>query len=237
MKKFFAQLRPVERRFAVAVLVIVILVLNWWFVWPYHSDWGNYSNQLKDGRQTLALYQKTIADSAKYDALVKNFENQGYFVPVADQAISFLRTIQSQSSASGAGIISMGHPITRTNEFFVEQTQSLEINGNDNQIVDFLYKLGSSASMIRVLDLELQPDQSRQKLNAHVELMASYQKKPAAPSASGQAKMPETTPAITPAKTLAKTPGKTSKAGITAPLAMAVLDHQALQPVHNPQQP
>jgi len=42
--------------------------------------------------------------------------------------------------------------------------------------VDFLYKLGSDASMIRVRDLELQPDPPRQKLNANVRLIASYQR-------------------------------------------------------------
>jgi hypothetical protein len=42
--------------------------------------------------------------------------------------------------------------------------------------VDFLYKLGSDASMIRVSDLELQPDPSRQRLNANIRLIASYQK-------------------------------------------------------------
>jgi hypothetical protein len=42
--------------------------------------------------------------------------------------------------------------------------------------VDFLYKLGSDVSMIRVLDLELQPDGPRQKLNANIKLVASYQR-------------------------------------------------------------
>ena len=35
MKKFFAQLRPMERRLAVGVLVVFILVLNWVFIWPH----------------------------------------------------------------------------------------------------------------------------------------------------------------------------------------------------------
>jgi hypothetical protein len=42
--------------------------------------------------------------------------------------------------------------------------------------VDFLYKLGSGASMVRVLDLELQPDAAHQNLNASIRLVASYQK-------------------------------------------------------------
>lgn len=224
MKGFFAQLRPGERRFAVAVLVIIILVLNWWYIWPHFSDWGNLHSQLDDGRRTLALYQKTIAGASKYDALVKSFENQGVFVPAEDQAINFLRTIQSQSAASGAGLMSMGRSVTHTNEFFVEQTQSIDVTGNDQQLVDFLYKLGSSASMIRVLDLELQPDGSKERLNAHVELMGSYQKNPPAAEASQRIKTP---PNII----------KTTPIGITNPFARALLEHKALQPGQLPHQP
>ena len=35
MKKYFSQLRPLERRLAVAVLVVVIVVLNAWLIWPH----------------------------------------------------------------------------------------------------------------------------------------------------------------------------------------------------------
>ncbi len=194
MKKFFAQLRPVERRLAVGVVVIFILVLNWWYIWPHFSDWGNLRHAMDDAQQKLALYQKTIGDTGKYEEWVKGFENQGEFVPVSDQAINFLRTIQSQASSSGVGINRMGNPITHTNEFFVEQTQTIDVTGNDKQLVDFLYKLGSSASMIRVLDLEMQPDSTRMRLNANVQLVASYQKNPNAPvAAPSKRKLPAVT--------------------------------------------
>jgi Tfp pilus assembly protein PilO len=93
-----------------------------------------------------------------------------------DQAINFIRTIQSQSARSGVGIINMSRQMTRTNAFFVELAQSINITADDRQLVDFLYKLGSDASMIRVSDLELQPDPSRLHLNANIRLIASYQK-------------------------------------------------------------
>ena len=41
MKKFFAHLRPLERRLAVGVVVVLILVLNFVFIWPHFSDWSN----------------------------------------------------------------------------------------------------------------------------------------------------------------------------------------------------
>jgi hypothetical protein len=67
--------------------------------------------------------------------------------------------------------------------FFIEQVQNISVVATDQQLVDFLYKLGSGASMIRVRDLELQPDGPRQHLNANIRLVASYQKNPAAPCA------------------------------------------------------
>ncbi|HEY1718063.1 MAG TPA: hypothetical protein VGH42_07180 [Verrucomicrobiae bacterium] len=180
MKKFFAQLRPLERRLAVGVLVILILVLNFVFIWPHFSDWGNLKSRMETARKNLARDQTVIAQSAGYDALVKSLANQGEFVPSEDMAINFMRTIQSQSAASGVGIVNTSRQLTHTNEFFVEQVQNINVVATDAQLVDFLYKLGNDASMIRVRDLELQPDAKRMQLNANIQLVASYQKKPVA---------------------------------------------------------
>jgi type II secretory pathway component PulM len=177
MKKYFAQLRPLERRLAVGVAVILFLVLNWVFVWPHFSDWGNLQRRGDDARRKLKLYQATISQSANYEALVKSFESQGETVAPADQAIDMMRSIQSQSIQSGVGIVNTSRQMTHTNEFFTEQTQNITVIATDSQLVDFLYKLGNGASMVRVIDLELQPDGARQHLNANIRLVASYQKK------------------------------------------------------------
>ena len=176
MKKYFAQLRPLERRLAVAVLVVLFLVLNYVFIWPHFSDWSQLRYRLADAQRKLALYRTTIAQSARYSALVKKMEGQGGAVAPEDQAINFIRTIDSQSARSGVGIINTSRQMTRTNEFFVEVTESINVTAGDQQLVDFLYKLGSDASMIRVRDLELQPDPAHQHLNANIRLIASYQK-------------------------------------------------------------
>ena len=108
-------------------------------------------------------------------------QSQGEFVAPEDQSVNMLRTIQSQSAQSGVGIVNTSRQITRTNDvFFVEQVQNINVLATDKQLVDFLYKLGSGASMVRVRDLELQPDQPRQHLNANIRLVASYQKNPPA---------------------------------------------------------
>jgi Tfp pilus assembly protein PilO len=177
VKKYFAQLRPLERRLAVGVLVILIVVLNWVFVWPHFSDWGKLRQRGDDARRKLNLYQAAIAQTPTYEAQVKGLQSKGEFVPPMDMSINMLRTIQSQSAQSGVGIINTSRQMTRTNDaFFVEQFQNITVLGDDKQLVDFLYKLGSDASMIRVRDLELQPDAAKQHLNANIQLVASYQK-------------------------------------------------------------
>ena len=73
MKKYFAQLRPLERRLAIGVLVVLFLVLNAWKVWPHFSDWGDLQRRGDSARAKLKLYQTTISQSANYETLVKKF--------------------------------------------------------------------------------------------------------------------------------------------------------------------
>jgi type II secretory pathway component PulM len=177
MKKYFAQLRPLERRVAIGVLVVVFLVLNYVFIWPHFSDWGKLRNRLDAAQQKLKLYRTAIAQTATYEAQVNSLQSQGEFVALEDQSVNMLRTIQSQSAQSGVSIVNNSRQITHTNDaFFVEQVQNITVLADDQQLVDFLYKLGSGASMIRVRDLELQPDSAKQHLNANIRLVASYQK-------------------------------------------------------------
>ena len=168
---------------AVGLLVVFVLVLNYVFIWPHFSDWSNLQIRLDTARRAVDRDHAAIAELPKYQALVKQFEGAGDVVPTEDMAINFLRTIQSQAAASRVGITGMGRQTTSTNDaFFVQQIQSINVTADDKDLVDFLYKLGSSASMIRVLDLELQPDPTRHNLVANIRLVASYQKKPAAPA-------------------------------------------------------
>jgi type II secretory pathway component PulM len=188
MKKYFAHLRPLERRLAVGVLVVLILVLNAWLVWPHHSDWSKLRGRLAEARRKLLLYQTTVAQMTNYQAQVKSWEGQGEFVAPEDQAINFMRVIQAQSAQSDVGIVNYSPSMMHTNEFFVERVQNIAAVATDAQLVDFLYRLGSGASMVRVRNLELQPDNARQHLNASIGLVASYQKAPPASSKSATAK-------------------------------------------------
>jgi Tfp pilus assembly protein PilO len=190
MKKYFEQLQPMERRLVVGVAVVVLLVLNFVFIWPHFSDWGNLDRRLNKAKGELARNQKAVEQIPQLQADVNKFKSSGESVASEDQAIDLMRTIQSQAAASGFGIQNFSRSITRANDpFFIEQVQNINVLAKEDQLVDFLYKLGSGASMIRVRDLELQPDPPHQRLNAQIRLVASYQKNPvAAPAKNSTAK-------------------------------------------------
>ena len=177
MKKYFEQLRPMERRLAVGVMVVVILVLNYIEIWPHFSDWGNAETKTHQAEQTLKIYKDAITQTPTYQRMLKKFESQGAVVAPEDQAVDLMRTVSMQSGETGASIVNASRSMTHTNNvFFVEQVQTISVVATDEQLVNFLYNLGNDPAMIRVRDLELQPDGARQHLNAQIQLVASYQK-------------------------------------------------------------
>jgi type II secretory pathway component PulM len=191
MKKYFEHLRPMERRLVIGVAVVIFLVINWWQVWPHFSDWGDLSQRMNTANIKLGLYQTAAAQVPKLQAQVNAFAAVGDAVAPEDQSIDLMRTIQSQASASGFGIQNYSRQTVRTNDvFYIEQIQNITVLATEEQLVDFLYKLGSSASMIRVRDLDLQPDAPHYHLSANILLVASYQKnsKPAGAATAGAEK-------------------------------------------------
>ena len=183
MKKYFEQLRPLERRLVIGVGVMLVLVLNYVYVWPHFSDWSNLSNRKRNAESTLKHYQDTIARTPELQKQAAMYETKGEFVQPEDQSITLMQTIQHQSAASGVQLQGFSHSTSRTNDmFFVQQVQNITTVSPEDALVDFLYKLGANSSMIRVLDLSLQPDPPHQRLIADIQLVASYQKSPAGPA-------------------------------------------------------
>jgi Tfp pilus assembly protein PilO len=184
MKKYLSQLRPMERRFVVGVIVVLVVILNYVLVWPHFSDLGNAQNRLQAATIKLKNYKAAVADIPELQKKVKQYENEGGFVALEDQGVNFLRTIQQQAAESSVALQNVGRPNTQTNDvFFVEQVQNINVLAPEPNLVDFLYKLGAGSSMIRVRDLTLQPDPPRQRLTADIRLVANYQKNPPAPAA------------------------------------------------------
>ena len=219
MRKFFERASSTERRFVTVVFMCGFLLLNWLFVWPHAGDWTKFDQQRSKALRTLKLYEDGIAQAESLKPKVDKLQGEGSAVPAEDQFVRFNGVVQSQAAASGITLQNL-LPATsgRTNQFFVEKALTATFTTEEDKLVDFLYKLGTGESLVRVRGLSLHPDPPRNKLQANLTLVASYQKKmpvrgAAAPATSAPAPAPAVKPAAAPV-TQSKTnpPAKLDKA-------------------------
>jgi len=180
MNEYFARLSSLERRFVVGVMVVVFVLLNAVFVWPRFAEWGQMKSRIYTARRTLGIFEREIGQTKKYEELVKKLEGDGQAVPPEDQAVELSLKIQAQAAQSGVNMGPMAPLPVRTNsQFFIERAYSVSVTSGEQQLVDFLYNLGSGTSLTRVRAMRLHPDQPRHNLSADIRLVASYQIKAA----------------------------------------------------------
>jgi len=187
-------LRPQEKRILAAVLVVALVLVSIFFVWPKLGERPKLVTALEAARKKLQSYQAEIARVPDYQARLRELEGQGSAVLREEQALQLMRTIQTQAGEHGVPITStrVGVPspsTTSTNAFFDEQTMIIGVNTGERELVNFLHALGTGNSMIRVRDMDLRPDPPRYKLNGSITLVASYQKKTAASAAPALARV------------------------------------------------
>ncbi|MCX6926606.1 MAG: GspMb/PilO family protein [Verrucomicrobia bacterium] len=156
-------LRPFEKRLVVVVAAVLFLVLNFWFVVPHFSDLSEAQQQRIDGLETLKKWQVEIDQKSVYQRQIKEMENEGQAVPAEDQQNQFSQAIIRQQAQSGVNISSTAKQTVRTNQFFLELAQQINVESGEPQLVDFLYSLGSGNSLIRVRDLVIGPNPARQQ--------------------------------------------------------------------------
>jgi hypothetical protein len=217
MKGYWENLRPSEKRLVAIVGIVVFVLINLWFVVPHFSDWGKVQERYDKAQKTLGLFESTIAQKPVWEAKVRALEGEGANVPPEDQSTHFAGTISSQAGQAGVMILSNSKSQSSTNQVgFLELSQTIQVQAKEQELVNFLYNLGSSNSLIRVRELTLSPDPPKQQLIATIKLVGSYQKKPTPRTATSGAststtvKPPATKPATTPASTPATTPKPTT---------------------------
>jgi len=201
VKRYWENLRPFEKRVVVGVAAGLFALFNLWFIFPHFSDLGRMQGRLEDARRKLERRQAAIAQTGFYEGEIRKLQKEGLDVPAEDQAAQFSRTITEEEMRSGVNPIGEGRIIANTNnQFFVEQSKTINVQSGEQQLVDFLFNLGSGNSLIRVRDLGLHPDpQTRQQLAGTIKLVASFQKNPTAKPAGSAGKTGSTKPAATPA--------------------------------------
>src|SRR5262245_5881472 len=104
MNKYWARLTSTERRFVAIVGILVFIVLNLMLVRPYFSEWGKTSKRMDDAKWTKKKFDDALAEEPKFKKLINELQKEGASVPLEEQGIDFLRTIQSQAIQSGVNV-------------------------------------------------------------------------------------------------------------------------------------
>lgn len=212
-------LRPQERRLVVIVGIVVFVVLNFWLIFPMFGEYGKYEQRIKDASKKLNDYQQEIQKRPGYDRELNELKNQGGSVATEEAALRLAQEINSQAALSGVTITSIT-PLQRqasggkTNAFFEEATVTVNINSDETNLVDFLYRLADKELLVRANSMNIGPDPTRMRLQGQVTLVKSYQRRPP-PKVAAAAK-----PAAAPSKP-APTPPKNEPTVNPAPKSAA----------------
>jgi hypothetical protein len=224
MSGYWNSLKPFEKRVVVGFGAVFFIVINLLFAGPHISFFTSphlpylaaMQTRLEDAQKQLDKYYKEFDKTNGYARALIEYEKVGTAAP-EEQSLQFANAVNGQAVISAVPI-TLGRIDTTTNQFFIEKSVTITVRARDQQLVDFLYNLGSDSSQIRVRGLVIRPDVPRQTLDAQIRLVASYQKKPTARSSATATSTPAT-PASPPvaaaaAQTqppLSTTPSSTSK--------------------------
>jgi hypothetical protein len=186
-------LPPTERRWILGGLVVLLVVLNYWFIWPYFGEWGKVSKELSEVNRRRGTQMTELGKKGEYERKLAELQKSGGGVVLQeDQANRVQQTIYTQGSANGVTVNSV-RPVQvparlasgQTNQFFDEVRMTCDLVGGEQELVNFLYALGSGDSSIRVSDMvNLRLDPTQTKLATTLTLVASFQRKAPAPAAS-----------------------------------------------------
>jgi len=185
MKSFFDKLnlRPGERRLVVGVGILIFIVLNLTFVWPNFGAYAANENRIRETKNKLNRFSKEVDNKPRYERELKTLEDKGVFVGQEVQDLELQREVRSQAQIAGVDVRQLAPTVrgmsTRTNSFFDEVSLVINFVTGEKELVDFLYRLGSGNSLIRVRTMTLGPElPARQKLQGTMTLVESFQKKP-----------------------------------------------------------
>ena len=194
------KLTPQERRLVVVIFAVVFVVLNYWIVWPRFGDFKALSQEIETLDRKSSLYQKEVDRRPTYEVLLRKLQAAGSVLPAGEEKIQFRSDIEHLARDMGLTVRGWGEVVAErggavSNAFFESIALPMnQVGGGEDQIVEFLHRVGASNSTIRVKELTLKPGNfdaragGRTNLDAVIRLVASVQKavpKPAATPAGG----------------------------------------------------
>jgi hypothetical protein len=224
-------LRPQERRLVVIVGLVLFILVNWWLVWPFFWEWGKVQNDLRKDASTLEKYNSEIARRGQYERKQRDLEQTGS--EMLNSETDFQRIVSSQAAGAGVYVSDLRTGVgagigSKTNQFFQEQSISVQFSSGGKEIVDFLVGIAAQNAMIRVREMNIRPDPTGTKLSGSIVFVGNYARPQtnaptaraaARAAATAPATKPGAQPATQPPKSPANTPAakKTDKPAATKP--------------------
>ena len=212
-------LRPGERRLVVVVSLIVFAVLYLMFVWPQFKEWGRLKHQKVDFETSIQRFQKEINLVPAYQKQLAELKKKGVQVADEKQALEMQRRVTSLAAMHNVQLNSYSpsrHSASssggKTNQFFEEQSGTINVLADEDNLVQFLYALSSGDSLIRVRSMTLNPDAPHMKLMANITLVASYPRVAGSPTPAAVPGSP--TP---PARSAVRAPARPARTAPAAP--------------------
>jgi hypothetical protein len=203
-------LRPQERRLVVIVGMVLFVLINWWFVWPFFGEWAKVQRDLRKDASTLEKYQNEIAKRGQYERKQRDLEQTGS--EMLNSETDFQRIVSSQAASAGVYVSDLrtgggGGFGNRTNQFFQDQVITVTFNSGGKEIVDFLVGIAAQNAMIRVRTMNVRPDSTGTKLQGNIEFVGNYARPQTnAPTARAAARTALTAPGTRSSAQPAKTP-------------------------------
>jgi hypothetical protein len=219
MKKFWEQLKPQERRWLIAIACVVFVTMNYIFIWPQFKEWSANTNRMSTDRDNMAKYSGEIAHKSEYERKIRGIDPENQNIAQEDQAVHFENYFRDRAVENGVQIQSTSRPSTRTDDFTIEQRETIQVLTGERNLVDYLYSLGSSGSSMRVESMSLRPlDLNRYQLHADLTIEESYfRNASSAASARTTAAAAPAAPAANPAARAANSIAPTNRPGPIRP--------------------
>ena len=169
-----------ERRLVMSVVVLLVAVLAW-MAFDSIEPPAKTNAAIAKIETDLKRWGTERANHAKYKGQIRDLEGMSSAVAKEEQEVDMSRTVNKLEGSSGINVTRQHRVNTSTNDFFIEKSMRIDFSGKENQIVDFLWKLGEDDSLVRVSEMRIKPDKNRTRLEGWMRLTSSYQKNFIAP--------------------------------------------------------
>ena len=174
-----------ERRLVMSVVVVLMVVLAW-MAFTSIDDPGETNAKIVKAKNNITKFNAEIAKDAGYKKRIAELEGMNSAVENRNQEVDLRSKVARLKRESGLNIYDFGKQTSKPGDFFVEQSMRIQFNGKEEQIVNFLMRLGGDEdSLMRISRFSVSPDgqSNPTKLRGLATVTASYQKDYIAPPA------------------------------------------------------